>query len=230
MTISIIIPTWNEAENIGPLIRHLQQYADDRLFEIIVSDGGSTDDTLDIVRRTGATALRSPQAGRACQMNYGAAQSKGEILYFVHADTQPPGSYLDDILKAVGEGHPMGSYQSCFDTTHPLLRINAWFTRFDFAWCRGGDQSIFITRRLFEELDGYREDYRIMEEYDLIRRARKSHPFRILPKATLISARKYEENSYFRVQVANLIVFNMFRLGFSQERMVRTYSRLLKYR
>jgi hypothetical protein len=183
-----------------------------------------------MAQRNGAHALSCPQKGRARQMNYGAAKSQGDLLYFVHADTLPPLSYLEDIKQAVAKGYPMGSYRSCFSTKHPLLNINAFFTRFDFAWCRGGDQSIFITRSVFEEFGGYPPSYKIMEEYELIKRVRSKYPFKILPKSTLISARKYEENSYLRVQVANFIVFNMYRLGFSQERMVHTYSKLLKYR
>ena len=163
-------------------------------------------------------------------MNYGVRQSRQEVLYFVHADTLPPATYLDDIAAARAEGYPIGSYQSVYDTDHRLLKINAYFTRFDFMWCRGGDQSIYVDRTVFEAFGGYREDYQIMEEYDFMQRVRKEHPFKIMPKATLISARKYEENNYMRVQLANLIVFNMYRLGFSQERLANTYCRLLNYR
>jgi len=230
MTVSIIIPTLNESENITRLLRHLRCSADERLADLIVSDGGSEDSTLEQARSSGACALRSPRPGRAAQMNYGAARSRGEVLYFVHADTIPPASYLDDIQQAVEEGYPIGSYRSRYDTDHPLLQINAYFTRFDFPWCRGGDQSIFITREVFDAFDGYPESFCIMEEYELMRRIRQQHPFKIMEDATLISARKYEENSYLRVQLANLIVFNMYRMGFSQERLARTYCKLLKYR
>ncbi|MEQ8703315.1 MAG: TIGR04283 family arsenosugar biosynthesis glycosyltransferase [Phaeodactylibacter sp.] len=230
MTVSIIIPALDEAGHIGPLVQHLRENADDRVVDILVVDAGSTDGTPEIAAAAGATVLKAPQKGRSRQMNYGAQQSRGAVLYFVHADTLPPASYLDDIAAARSGGYPMGAYQSRFDTDHPLLRINAYFTRFDFLWCRGGDQSIYINRAVFEAMQGYREDYVIMEEYDLLQRARKKYPFKIMPKATLISARKYEENSYMRVQLANLIVFNMYRLGFSQQRLANTYCRLLKYR
>lgn len=230
MTVSIIIPVLNEAGHIGKLVRHLCEHADGRVADLIVVDAGSTDGTRERAAAAGARVLKSPRKGRSRQMNYGVQQSRGEVLYFVHADTLPPATYLTDIEKAVAEGYPLGTYRSVFDTTHPLLRVNAYFTRFDFLWCRGGDQSIYTQRNIFEELNGYREDYKIMEEYDFMQRARKKYPFKIMPKATLISTRKYQENSYMRVQLANFIVFNMYRLGFSQERLVNTYGRLLKYR
>lgn len=230
MTVSIIIPTLNEAEHIGRLLNRLSAGVDDRLLQIIVADAGSKDGTIAVAKEYGATPLCCPNPGRARQMNYAATLCQGEVLYFVHADTLPPVSYLDDIEQAVGEGFPIGSYQSRYDTDRLLLKLNAFFTRFDFAWCRGGDQSIFITRPVFEEFEGYPASFKIMEEYELIRRVRRKYPFKIMPKATLISARKYEDNSYLRVQLANLIVFNMYRLGFSQERMVSAYSKLLNYR
>lgn len=230
MTVSIIIPVLNEAEEIGKAVTHLHENADQRLVDLLVVDAGSTDGTADIATAAGARVLPAPEQGRSRQMNYGVSQSSGEVLYFVHADTRPPASYLDDIESSLGEGFPLGSYQSVYDTGHPLLRINAYFTRFDFLWCRGGDQSIYVERAVFEALGGFRPDYKIMEEYDFIQRARKQHPFKIFDKPTLISARKYRENSYLRVQLANLIVFNMYRLGFSQARLANTYCRLLKYR
>lgn len=230
MKVSVIIPTLNEAKNIGKLLGFLRQNSAPELAEILVVDAGSTDNTAEVVRAAGGTLLSPGVRGRARQMNFGASAAKGDVLYFVHADTLPPATYLEDIRRAREEGFPLGSYQSAYDTRSLLLKINAFFTRFDFLWCRGGDQTLFVDRPVFEALNGYREDYCIMEEYDFIVRARREHPFKIMDKAALISARKYEENSYMRVQLANLVVFNMYRLGYSQERLANTYTKLLKYR
>lgn len=229
MTVSIIIPALNEAENIGQLVRHLCKNRTDKVVELFVVDGGSKDQTVSIAKAAGAEVLISPQKGRAQQMNYGAAKARGELLYFVHADTLPPETYLSDILQAVDEGHPIGCFRFRFNSNKLLLKINSYFTRFDRLWCRGGDQTLFVTKTLFEELNGYRNDYCIMEEYDFIIRARKKYPFKIIPKDVLVSARKYEKNGYLRVQVANLIAFNMFRFGAPQERIRQTYHRLLDF-
>lgn len=229
-TISIIIITLNEAENIGRLLQRLTQYKNDQVVEVLLVDGGSTDGTQGMAASGGATVLQAPCCGRAVQMNYGAKQSKGDILYFVHADSLPPKTFADDIIKAVEEHYPIGCFRFLFDSGRLLLRLNSYFTRFDKMWCRGGDQTLFITRTLFEELEGYDEAHLIMEEYDLIERARKKHPFKIIPKDVIVSARKYENNGYFKVQLANLTIFNMYRFGCSQEKMRHWYKKVLGVR
>lgn len=230
MKVSIIIPVLNEAENITRLVNRLKNCGEQYVKDLLVVDGGSEDDTVALAEKAGAKVLVSPRKGRAAQMNYGAAHSQGDILYFVHGDTLPPECYMDEIIKAVEENYPIGCFRFKFDSNHLLLKINSYFTRFDRLWCRGGDQSLFITRSLFNELNGFRDDYKIMEDYDIIIRARKNHPFKIIPKNILVSARKYETNPYLRVQLSNLIVFNMYRLGYSQEVMANTYKKLLNYR
>lgn len=230
MTVSVIIPTLNEAAHIGPLVRHLITNGNEALLEVIVVDGGSSDKTLAIAAAAGAIAVKSPKRGRSAQMNYGAERAQGNLLYFVHADTLPPGSYLDDIGEALNENYQLGCFRFRFDSNRPLLQLNSWFTRFDLLWCRGGDQSLFILREVFRELEGFSDEHIIMEEYDLIVRARRKYPFRIIPKNILVSARKYENNSYIRVQLANFIAFNMYRWGFPQKRIYNTYRRMLDYR
>ncbi len=229
MKVSIIIPTLNEAENISRVIERLTKRTNGLLSDLIVVDGGSEDQTAAIAAKAGARVIQTPP-GRALQMNRGVEQTSGELLYFVHGDTLPPEDCIDKIVQAVAEGYPVGCFRFRFDSDSWMLKMNAYFTRFNQIWCRGGDQSLFITREAFNALGGYRDDYRIMEDYDLIIRARKQYPFKVIPDDVLVSARKYETNSYLRVQAANFIVFNMFRLGYSQEAMARTYKRLLNYR
>ncbi|MEN9611735.1 MAG: hypothetical protein RLZZ628_2549 [Bacteroidota bacterium] len=232
MKISVIIPTLNEASNIGRLIRYLMRHATPLLSEIIVSDGGSTDDTEGCARASGCIFTRSPKCGRAAQMNHGVQFAKGDVLYFVHADTLPPETYLTDIQTAVeAEKYVMGCYRFQFDSPKMLLKINAFCTRFRALWCRGGKQTLFVTRSVFETMQGYREDVMMMEALDFIRRAFKNkYLFKIIPKNVLVSARQYETNSYWQVQWANFTVFNLYLRGASQQKLANTYKQMLNYR
>lgn len=153
--------------------------------------------------------------------------SKGGLLYFVHADSIPPKNYLDDLFRAIEEGYAAGCYRFRFDSGKLLLKINSYFTRFDRIMCRDGDQTLFITRDLFEKLGGFRDDFMIMEEYDLIQKIQREVKFKIIPKDVIVSARKYEKNHYLQVNSANLVVFMMYFAGARQETMVHAYKSLI---
>lgn len=228
MTISVIIPTFNEADSIGKLVKYLLKHGGDRVEEVIVVDGGSSDKTLEKARNSQAKTFFSKKKGRACQMNFGAEQAKGEVLYFVHADSWPPKSFAHDIEEAIFGDYEIGCYRFKFNSNRPILRINSYCTRFDRLMCRGGDQTLFVSKSLFQKVGGYKE-WMIMEEYDFIIRARKQASFKIIPKDVLVSARKYEKNSYFRVNLANFVVFMMFYMGCSQDKMLSTYKSMIQH-
>ncbi|MBL7818704.1 MAG: TIGR04283 family arsenosugar biosynthesis glycosyltransferase [Saprospiraceae bacterium] len=230
MTFSIIIPTLNEADNIAKLIHFFKTNTDNRLLEIIVVDAQSKDNTAALAQTAGAKIMYASRRGRAIQMNMGASIARGEVLYFVHADCLPPPSFLDDIEQAFTEGYALGCYRYRFNSQSFMLRINSYFTRFSPLWCRGGDETLFIKKHDFEQLNGFDESYCIMEEYDFIKRSQGILPFKIIPKYALVSARKYDTNSWLRVQIANFIAFNMFRLGISTSIIAQTYRKMLNYR
>ncbi len=96
--ISIIIPVLNEAKNIQDTLVFLQNCVVSSDIEIIVVDGGSTDQTVSIAKELGVIVIDSPAMGRANQMNAGAAIAKGDILLFLHADTKLPNNY-DQLIK-----------------------------------------------------------------------------------------------------------------------------------
>lgn len=228
MDISIIVPTYNEEDKITDCLSHLKECcAGFKDTELIVVDGGSEDNTVRLAQEAGAACLVSQKKGRAAQMNVGAEHATGKILYFVHADSIPPNTFMADIKEALDEGYEAGCYRFQFDSSHPLLKINAFMTRFDRIMCRGGDQTLFITRSLFNKLGGYKDDYVIMEDFDLIERIQGITDFKIIQKDVTVSSRKYANNGYFKVQIANFIVFMMYFLDYPQEKMVSTYKSLL---
>lgn len=229
MQISIIIPTYNEEKSIGKLLHYLKQQGTACLKEIIVADAGSADSTQTVAAAAGAHILQSPKKGRAAQMNFGASYATGDILYFVHADTFPPPGFCQDIIGAVVQGFDLGRYKTKFDSSRPLLRINAWFTRFDLFICMGGDQTLFIRKSYFDSLGGFNEDLTLMEEYEFCQRARVAGNYKIMNGFAIISARKYEKNSWLQVQLANKKMVQLYKKGASQESMVQEYKRRLRF-
>lgn len=225
--ISIIIPTYNEAEGIGGLVTYLRETAGHSC-EIIVTDGGSSDHTGELAGAAGATVLRSPRKGRGAQMNAGAAAAKGNILYFLHADSFPPAGFILDIEEAVRMGYGSGCYRLSFDRPHWFLRANGWFTRFNVNAFRFGDQSLFVRREVFEKAGGFREDLVVMEDQEIIGRLRKHTRFKVFPRSVTTSARKYLENGVYRLQGVFFVIYFMYQLGFSQQQLVRTYRRLIR--
>lgn len=225
MTLSVIIPTYNEAGNIARLVAELRRYAPQA--QVLVVDAHSPDGTADAARHAGATVLPAPQPGRAAQMNHGAAHATGELLYFVHADVRLHPDFVATITQAVADGYAAGCFRFRFDSRHPLLRINSYGTRFKGIMSRGGDQTLFITRALFGQLGGFDERFVIMEDFEIIQRIRQVARFFIAPHAVTVSARKYETNSWLRVQLANLTAFSLFFLKASPVRIARTYKAML---
>ena len=230
MKISIVIPTFNEAENISSLIGYLLKHGGNSLAEVIISDGGSTDDTVAIAKKTGALSVISPYKGRAAQMNYGASLATGDLFYFIHADSFPPADFAKDIEKKIKKGFSFGRYRTKFNSNRWILKLNAFFTRFDWFVCYGGDQTLFVKKTLFEDINGFDESLRIMEDYDIVVRAKQKASYAIIQKNTLVSARKYDTNSWWRVQRANYLIVRMFKKGAAQAQMVDRYKELLNYR
>lgn len=231
MQISIVIPVYNEEENISKLVSYLSRHSNESVTEIIVVDAGSTDGTIRVAENAGAIIAISPQKGRAAQMNCGALLAKGDILYFIHADTLPPSSFAADIAEAVKKDFDLGRYITKFNSEKWYLKINAWFTRLDWFICMGGDNTLFVARKLFHKAGGFNEQMKIMEEYEFCERVRKQGAkYKIFPQATLVSARKYDTNSWWRVQMANKKIVSMYKKGASQQDMADTYRKMLDYR
>lgn len=227
--ISIIIPTYNEETVIGKLITHLQNDEDGKnIVEIIVSDGGSKDATEQRVMATGVTFLKSQKKGRAAQMNAGAAIAKAPILYFLHADSFPPAGFTTAIMQKIREGYGSGCYRLQFDYNHWFLELNCWFTRFDVNAFRFGDQSLFVKREVFAQINGFDENLHVFEDQEIISRVRKYCRFKVLPDTIITAARKYHDNGVYRTQAIYFLLYFMYKFGYSQEHMINKYRSLIK--
>lgn len=226
-SISIIIPAYNEAAGIGRLVAWLHTQAAGAA-EVLVVDAASPDGTAAAAQAAGARVLQSPLRGRAAQLNYGARQATGQILYFLHADTYPPAGFPALIRQAVAAGAGSGCFRLQFDHPHWFLRLNAWFTRFDVDLIRFGDQSLFVRRSVFERAGGYRPELVVMEDQEIIGRLRRYGAFRVLPQAVVTSARKYLENGVYRLQLVFTLIAVLHWLGASQPRLVSLYRYLIR--
>lgn len=227
LDLSIIIPTLNEEFHIEQLLKRLSQNHPKIHTNILVVDAGSEDQTKRIVKEHGVRIIHSEKKNRAFQMNLGATASASSILYFVHADTLPPIDYQDQIAHSIHKEFSAGCFPLHFRSNIHLLKLNNWCSTLPFLWCRGGDQSLYITRRCWESLGPFPE-VDIMEEYILLRKIFRS-PFRfdIMPSRIEVSDRKYHENNYFNVQYVNFMAFRMFVKGKDPEKIKAYYRQSL---
>ena len=223
--ISIIVPVLNEAAIIQGLLTYLQKNSSKRnIAEIIVVDGGSIDNTLSLAQSNKAKVV-SCKKGRARQMNFGAKYATGDLLYFLHADTFPPKNFDKLILETHSKGSETGCFRMKFDSRNPFLRFFGWLSRINHTLCRGGDQSLFITKALFEKSKGFNENYLIYEDNEFISRLYTETNFRVLPDYVLTSARKYRQKGWFKVQFHFGMIHLKNYLGAGPEELYAYYAK-----
>ena len=224
-TISIIIPVLNEENYIKKLLDYLKPYqATSLLKEIIVIDGGSSDHTLKIVSEYNVKVFHS-EKGRATQMNLGAKHAVGDILYFLHVDTKPPENFHFEILQAVKDDFKAGCFRMRFNSRNLFLAFFAYFSRFNHIICRGGDQSLFVTRHLFEKAGRFNEDYIIYEDTEFIGRLYKLCNFKVIPNYVTTSARKYNQVGTAKLQYYFGVIHFKRLFGAKPENLYQYYKR-----
>ena len=229
-SISIIIPVLNEAANINRLLAHLiEKETGGYISEIIVVDGNSQDNTTEIVKEfsknsTVAIQLIQSERGRAKQMNAGANHSKSTILYFLHADSYPPQNFDSLIISEIEKQQLAGCFKMRFDTNHWWLALVSWGTRFNWKICRGGDQSLFITKALFNEIGGFDQRYTIYEDQILTNQLYKRKQFVVIQHWIETSARLYEKKGVWRVQYHFLMIYLKKSLGADGKELYKYYK------
>lgn len=224
--ISIIIPVYNEADVLARNIVNIKKACADELVEIIVVDGGSIDDTVTVARTADALVVNSDN-GRAKQMNHGATIAKGDILYFLHADSLPPMQFDLSILNAYQNGASSGCFRLAFDYDHWFLEVNSWFTRFDVNAVRFGDQSLFVNKEVFHKSGGFREDLMIMEDQEIIHRIKQYGKFVVINDVVITSARKYLDHGVYRMQGIFFRIWALYYLRYPQEKLLKLYKKLI---
>ena len=227
--ISIIIPILNEVDAIARLLLHIENTISRTIdYEIIVVDGGSSDGSQKEVLKHAKSNLISSEKGRAIQMNAGARIATGTILYFLHCDSFPPKNFDLYVLKQVQNGNNTGCFRMKFDYSHPVLLVSQWFTRCNHISCRGGDQSLFVTKDLFDTIGGYNENYIIYEDNEIIKRLCQKERFVVIPKYLITSARRYRKNGVWTLQYHFTVIHLKRKLGHSVESMLGYYRKNVK--
>ena len=226
--LSIIIPTYNERGKLNTLLQEIIRRSADGPHEIIIADGGSNDGTLQSVSDPSAKKIRCTRRGRASQMNEGAEHATGNYLFFLHADTLPPDKFDRKIGQAIRRGFECGCFRLSFDDPHPLLRLYAWFTRFRSTLVRFGDQSLFVSKDLFKNVDGFDEELVIMEDQKIVRNLKKHSAFVLLDEKVITSARKYRDNGVFRLQMIFTLITLLYYLGAGQPILIDVYNRFVR--
>lgn len=225
--LSIIIPTLNEADTLPDCLKYILGVLPDKDLEIIIADGGSSDGTLAYVATEPRLLPLPCTRGRARQMNAGAAIAKGEFLWFLHADTQPPPNWITHLRHAAMQGLP-----ACFSLHFKgqdesmLLRFYARGSRLNHWLVRFGDQSLFLSWEQFEHSGGYCENHSLMEGHELVRRlSRRCGEFNVMPAAVVTSARRYRKYGIVFTQAVFSLIFCLYYLGLGQEQLLRIYRK-----
>lgn len=219
MHLSIIIPTLNERPALERQLPELLHHYG----EIWISDGGSRDGGPDWARRQGAQVICGP-AQRGEQMNRGAAQAKGDILLFLHADTQLPPRADQLIERAMQPEVVGGGFRMRFTEPGPLLQLTSRIINLRSRWsgCPLGDQAQFVRRCVFQDLGGYRP-WPILEDLDFARRLKRRGPTVLIPQTVGTSARRYIEHGLVRQLLTNWLIFGLYFAGVSPHRLSRLY-------
>ena len=225
--ISIVIPALNEAGTIAQVLAHIQPLPN---VEVILVDGGSSDDTVSIVQGLGAKVISS-EKGRAHQMNVGAKAATGEILLFLHADTFLPlgfetmvRSTLQPPLTGEKPAPIAGAFSLQIDNPLPSLRSIEWLVSWRSKWRQMpyGDQAIFLRAETFWELGGFRE-MPIMEDFELIRRLQRRGRIEILSAPVVTSARRWLQRGVWQTTLINQAIVIGYLVGVSPARLASWY-------
>lgn len=218
-SVSVIIPTLNEAENLKRLLPMLQAA---QPLEILIADGGSTDATSTVAQQHGTCFLPN-ERGRARQMNAAAKQARGEHLLFLHADTDPPPHFCELIAQQLdGAGTAAGAFRFALreDVTGKSIieKLVAW--RCAKRHLPYGDQGLFLRRSIFNAQGGF-PDWPILEDVHLVRQLRSVGRIVITEEPAPTSARRWQSGGVVRTFWRHQLILLGHHLGVPPERLAK---------
>jgi rSAM/selenodomain-associated transferase 2 len=219
--VSIIVPALNEATHIGNTLRALRSLEGHK--EILVVDGGSEDQTVHLAAAAGARVLQSDR-GRGTQQHAGALEARGEILWFVHADTLPPPNAISDIVNALKDSSVSGgNFGLTFDGPSRAARqLTAIYPTLRSLNLCYGDSGIFIRRTTYEAIGGFRS-FALFEDLDLLKRLRKAGRFVHLDTRILTSSRRFEQRNFAAMWIQWTALQVLYWAGVNPDVLARWY-------
>lgn len=219
--LSVVIPALDEARDIGAT---LDAAARAGAWELIVADGGSADGTAEVARARGARVVTSAR-GRGAQMRAGALASRGDVLWFLHADTLAPpdaGRRIDEALRdarAVG-----GNFRVRFDGRSGAARFLTWlYPRLRLLGLAYGDSAFFVRRAAYERAGGFKP-FPIFEDLDLLRALRRQGRFVQADACVVTSSRRFEGRSFALAFARWSLLQALYWLGVSPHALARLYA------
>lgn len=212
--ISVIVPVLNEAAALPPMLQWL--LAESGEFEVIVVDGGSTDDTAGAAGRFAPVRLLHSPRGRGAQMNAGAAASTGGTLLFLHADTQLPAgaiARLDAAMRSEARWEA-GAFRHRFHPTDWRLRLVSLGNNLRCRRSRVffGDQAIFVRRSLFDAVGGFPE-VPVLEDVVFCERIRERTRAVLLPETVTTHPRRFLHHGVWRTTWRGLVILARHSMG-----------------
>lgn len=222
--ISIIIPTLNEATEIGRTLDALLNLAGS--FEIIVADGGSTDETCELAMSRDATVIGT-ERGRGIQLHAGALAATGSVLWFLHADSIPPANAFAEIRRAFEDQSSLaGNFSLRFKGNGNAAGFMTWFypqiRRLGLIY---GDSGIFVRGDVYRRIGGFKP-IPLFEDLDLVSRLKKEGKLIHLDAELVTSSRRFEGRPFMPVFLRWVIFQCLYWIGVSPYSLAKTYHPL----
>lgn len=218
---SIIIPTLNEKYFLKKNLEKLKSF--NRDFQIIISDGGSKDNTIDIAQQFNCIVVNS-NPGRGIQLNAGAAVALGDVLIFLHADSFLPDNSFDLIEKTFSDNTiKIARFKLGFDFDSKLLEFYKKFTIYDSQFTRFGDSAIIVRRDFFKKLNSFNER-QTFEDVDFFNKASRKSKIYLIDDYVSSSARRFISDGVIKRQFYNIFLFIAYLFGVNQKFLNKMYS------
>jgi len=219
--ISVIVPVKDEPPGVAERFARFAGPADES--ELLVADGGGDERTRQAFREAGARVLSLPGT-RGSRLAKAAAAARGDALFFLHADSQPPDDALALISRSLDDGADAGAFSLAYEDADRRMRWIAWWAnRRSRLGMPFGDQGIFCRRSTYERTGGFR-DLPICDDLDLVRRLRRVGAFVVRPEKTVTSPRRYREVGPLRQVLRTWRVLAGYYAGVSPETLTRWYE------